>query len=190
MQEWNHRHNGTLSEIAPFYKIVLVGIVGDVEVIRAWRNYLLLYLFLNGGYGHLSYHFPILLVSGNFFSCFSHSYFWFLVWRLHWRPVGSIIKITQFVTVHAVQQKVEFHPDCFTEKRMVPKELNQHRFIGQQIASTKENLQKWKSCDAKWGKKLWKSSCKRIARDSYTRLVKNCWQPIWFYLEWQPRPLS
>ncbi len=35
--EWNHRYwNGTLSEIAPFYKkIVLVEYLGDVEVILA-----------------------------------------------------------------------------------------------------------------------------------------------------------
>ncbi len=57
--------------------------------------------------------------------------------------VVLIIKITQFVTVHAVQQKVEAILIRFTAKRNCPQRIESTvRFIGQQIASTRRKFTK------------------------------------------------
>ena len=54
-----------------------------------------------------------------------------------------IIKITQFVTVHAVQQKVEAILSASQTKRNLPQRIESTvRFIGQQIASTRRKIYK------------------------------------------------
>ena len=57
--------------------------------------------------------------------------------------VVLIIKITQFVTVHAVQQKVESILTASQRKEIAPKELNQQLdLLDSKLLRLEENLQK------------------------------------------------
>ena len=59
--------------------------------------------------------------------------------------VVLIIKITQFVTVHAVQQKVESILTASQRKEIAPKELNQQLdLLDSKLLRLEENLQKVK----------------------------------------------
>ena len=59
--------------------------------------------------------------------------------------VVLIIKITQFVTVHAVQQKVESILSASQRKEIAPKELNQQLdLLDSKLLRLEENLQKVK----------------------------------------------
>ena len=73
-------------------------------------DYLLLYFYSQWWLRSFVIPFSILLVfsGANFFQifpCFSHSYFGFSLTLALTALVVLIIKITQFVTVHAVQQR-------------------------------------------------------------------------------------
>ena len=79
------------------------------------------------------------------FPCFSHSYFGFSLTLALTALVVLIIKITQFVMVHAVQQKVESILTASQRKEIAPKELNQQLdLLDSKLLRLEENLQKVK----------------------------------------------
>ena len=146
-----------------------------LRVFRACRNYpiSIVFLFPNGGCGSLSYHFPFVGFSGA--KLLLRSFLASIIPIFDFSPTLALtalvictIKITQFVTVHAVQQKGRRDPDCFTAKRNCPQKIESTvRFIGQQIVWLEERIltKKWKSCGCENEKKLWKSSVRELLRD-------------------------
>ena len=80
--------------------------------------------------------------------------------------VVLIIKITQFVTVHAVQQKVEAILTASQRKEISPKELNQQLdFLDSKLHRLEENLQKSENRVMRNEEEIVEIERKRIARD-------------------------
>ena len=77
-----------------------------------------------------------------------------------------IIKITQFVTVHAVQQKVESILTTSQRKEIAPKELNQQLdLLDSKLLRLEENLQKSENRVMRNEEEIVEIERKRIARD-------------------------
>ena len=77
-----------------------------------------------------------------------------------------IIKITQFVTVHAVQQKVESILTASRRKAIAPKELNQQLdLLDKKLHRLEENLQKSENRVMRNEEEIIEIERKRIARD-------------------------
>lgn len=77
-----------------------------------------------------------------------------------------IIKITQFVTVHAVQQKVEAIMNGSQQKEITPKELNQQLdLLGSKLHRLEENLQRSENRVMRNEEEIVETERKRIARD-------------------------
>ena len=77
-----------------------------------------------------------------------------------------IIKITQFVTVHAVQQKVEAILTASQRKEIAPKELNQQLdLLDSKLLRLEENLQKSENRVMRNEEEIVEIERKRIARD-------------------------
>ena len=80
--------------------------------------------------------------------------------------VVLIIKITQFVTVHAVQQKVEAILSASQRKEIAPKELNQQLdLLDSKLLRLEENLQKSENRVMRNEEEIVEIERKRIARD-------------------------
>ena len=83
--------------------------------------------------------------------------------------VVLIIKITQFVTVHAVQQKVEAILTASQRKNCPQRIESTVRFIGQQIASTRRKFtKKSENRVMRNEEEIVEIERKRIARDLHT----------------------
>ena len=77
-----------------------------------------------------------------------------------------IIKITQFVTVHAVQQKVEAIMNGSQQKEIAPKELNQQLdLLDSKLHRLEENLQRSENRVMRNEEEIIETERKRIARD-------------------------
>ena len=115
--------------------------------------------------------FSILLVfsGANFFQIFLASVipiFGFSLTLALTALVVLIIKITQFVTVHAVQQKVESILTASQRKEIAPKELNQQLdLLDSKLLRLEENLQKSENRVMRNEEEIVEIERKRIARD-------------------------
>ena len=80
--------------------------------------------------------------------------------------VVLIIKITQFVTVHADTTKGRIYPDCFTEKRNCPQRIESTvRLLDSKLLRLEENLQKSENRVMRNEEEIVEIERKRIARD-------------------------
>jgi len=80
--------------------------------------------------------------------------------------VFLIMKMTQFVTVHAVQQKVEAMMNGSEQKEIAPKELNQQlNALEKKLHRLEENLQRSENRVMRNEEEIVETERKRIARD-------------------------